>query len=281
MYNQIGDTSGILSSFVSHSDIIKQGTSVWGKNVYMKAVKHHIEQITRTECYVLNDEIDFISVIEGLKNNGKELPNIKCVIGYQLSDDELKILSECLKDNDTLVDLSLNNIKLNSNAGEMLIDSLKKNKTLKTLSISYSRIGNHGAKNIAKMLEKNKTITTLRLDNNDIGVYGTYTISESLKHNKVLDTIDLSYNSIGDQGAKLFAKMLEKNKTIESLKINNNNIYDTGAKELAKALLVNKTLKSFDMWGYLIDQENENSNELSEDVFYFFLDAYQTHKSQM
>ena len=87
--------------------------------------------------------------------------------------------------------LSLDNIKL-------LSEALKENKILTSLKLSYTYIGEEGAKYIAEALKENKTLTDLYLKGNNIGEGAKY-ICDALKENTTLTTLylDLEWNKIG------------------------------------------------------------------------------------
>lgn len=82
-------------------------------------------------------------------------------------------------------------------------NSLRHNITLMELSLGNNHIGDEGAKDLASSLKSNGTLQMLNLENNNIGPVGTTALATALEHdNNSLQWLVLSENPIGDEGAK-------------------------------------------------------------------------------
>src|SRR5687768_15581488 len=82
----------------------------------------------------------------------------------------------------------------------LLAEVLKSNNTLTQLYLSTNQIGDIGGAAIGKALKVNHTLTKLYLGYNKIGDTGGAAIGEALKVNHILTLLDLGENQIGDTG---------------------------------------------------------------------------------
>ena len=110
-------------------------------------------------------------------------------------------LSECLKEDDVVQKINLNNFKYDNN-----------------------KITNEGAIKIAEAIKVNKTLQELYINNNNISDDGAAAISNALKSNNSLQILDMSWNKITSEGAKLIAEAIKVNKTLHTLNLYQYNI---------------------------------------------------------
>jgi Ran GTPase-activating protein (RanGAP) involved in mRNA processing and transport len=142
------------------------------------------------------------------------------------------------------VSRSLNDIKL-------LSEALKENKTLITLELKLNNIGNERVEYISNSIKENKTLTSLDLSYNCIEDEGLKYIADTLKTNKTLTSLDLTCNGMGNQGLEYIAHALKENTTLTTLilgkKMENN--------EINKLIELNKKYKKFMEEHYKLVQE--------------------------
>lgn len=161
----------------------------------------------------------------------------------QIGPEEAKVLSQAIYNN-SIFTLNLKMNKLNNEGIKILSEALSDNKTLIILDIGFNKISSEGAKSLAMILSKNRVLTTLKLCGNNLGSEGGKTLAEALRKNTNLSSLTLTNNKLGPEGGKAIADVLLKNTTLTSLSIGNNNLGPEGAKAFAKAINKNKTLTS-------------------------------------
>ncbi|KAG0310160.1 hypothetical protein BGZ99_000629 [Dissophora globulifera] len=162
--------------------------------------------------------------------------------------EEVRILTQILKTNPTLVTWHLYKKKIRDNGARALSEVLKINSTLTTLSLDSNSIGDNGAQALSDALKNNSTLTTLNLTSNSIGDNGVQALSEALKINSTLTTLNLSKNSIGRNGAQALSEALKINSTLTTLQLSSNSIGDSGARALSRALKTNSNLTDLVLW---------------------------------
>jgi Ran GTPase-activating protein (RanGAP) involved in mRNA processing and transport len=184
-------------------------------------------------------------------------------------------ITNFLKNNTTLTQLSLNNnmfgemgsieilkaiqhhpslktLELDNNTWtdcmdidiESIVPALVQNTTLTHLSLSECRIFqfSNGLESCSTIIEQNKTLLHMELNDNSIGNRGATRLAEALQKNTSLESLRLWHNKIGNTGALAIAKMLFTNSTLLRLELGGNNIGPEGCKDLAQALQYNTSL---------------------------------------
>ena len=207
----------------------------------------------------------------------------------KVGDDNVKELSEALKNNRTLTSLNLNDNKIEAGAKD-LIKVIKYIRTLISLNLRNNKIGDLGAiklsqvlrhntnlttlnlrcinisivaiRNLSAALMDNKTLTSLNLRNNKIRSAGAIELGMALKENKYLTSLNLGNNKIGKAGAQALSNALQNNITLSTLKLKCNKIRDGGVTALSQALKKNTTLIFLELqWNKISDA---GLQELSE-----------------
>ena len=157
----------------------------------------------------------------------------------RMYDFEIKILSDCLKLNTTVIDLNLS-----SNSVLFIYES------------PYKLSGN-GILCISECLKMNKTLSKMNLSGNQIIDAGVEFLVKAISFNTntALQKFDVSHNIISDDGAAIFSNFLVINKTLIQINLSGNVITDEGAKRLAEAIEVNTTLQEANISENLISRE--------------------------
>lgn len=226
-----------------------------------------IREILQSDTYENNS-----SKIEALK---RELDKHTTLCLSFLEENESFYLSCALKENKTIVELSLSYSKLGYSAAQALASALQTHVSLTKLSLSGSyNVGPTEVQAIARALQSNVTLTDLNLFCNGAGLSGTIALARALTINKTLThlnlssnkidastavalvetlahsslkSLDISSNEIGPVGIAGIAKALENNKALTYLDLSSTNAQSDGVKALAKTLTVNKTLTHLDL----------------------------------
>ena len=103
---------------------------------------------------------------------------------------------------------------------QSLSDALKVNSTIEELSLNSNNIHDDEFIILSEALKVNNTLTELNLIENDIGK-GIKTLCKYL-NNSNINTLDLSMNCIGLKDLNLLSETLKTNTTLTDLKLNDN-----------------------------------------------------------
>ena len=165
---------------------------------------------------------DNVAIIaEGLRNNH----TIKCLnlCWCGIHDTGMKSLADCLMVNDSLEELDLwnNTISRSPEAARGFSDMLKRNRTLKKLNVSCCELTDEAVKPLASALEVNSSLEELDLSNNiDLTDTALVALGESLKRNTRLKTVGIGkYNDhTTAKGWRQFVQCLKHNHSLELLR---------------------------------------------------------------
>ena len=168
-------------------------------------------------------------------------------------------VSECLKENDIVKNVSLHkyekNNKITSEGAKLIAVAIKMNNTLQELDISDNNISDDGAAAISDALKSNDMLQILDMSCNNITIEGAKLIADTIKVNKTLQELDISGNNISDDGAAAISDALKSNNSLQILKMSSNKITSEGTKLIAEAIKVNTTLHTLDLYQYDINDK--------------------------
>uniref|UniRef100_A0A8C6TX41 Leucine rich repeat containing 74B n=1 Tax=Neogobius melanostomus TaxID=47308 RepID=A0A8C6TX41_9GOBI len=198
-----------------------------------------------------------------------------------LGDLGAQAMASMLKENNTLVRLSVSNNGFTDCSAEFLSLALVTNAKLQYLDLSHNILGdtiyfscNHvmllqmgytrgcflrgkrlfeekgqslNHQDTLEGLSENTGLKTLNLAWNCIRGRGAVMLASGLASNIFLRSVDLSFNGFGKEGAVALGQALKENNVLEELNISNNRIPPEGALRLATGLRVNKTIKSLNV----------------------------------
>ena len=154
-------------------------------------------------------------------------------------------LSECLKEDDTLLELNMSKNQIIRGREKKIIEAIKVNKTLLKLDASFTKI--HDEDCISDCLQNNKSLKELNMSENIITSNGAKKIATAIRVNTTLEKLDLSCNSISNDGVSFISDGLKNNNSLQELNISRNEITGEGAQYIAEAILVNTTLEKINL----------------------------------
>ena len=166
-------------------------------------------------------------------------------VNLQMNEFEIEILSECLKLNNTVIDLNLSgSLPDNYNITVFLtiISCLKINNTLQKLNFSKNNINDTAVEALTEAIVNNTTLQKLNLSNNNISDRGIFFIYSCLEVNRTLCELDLCGNDFTNKGAKILAEAIQVNTGLQELNISKNWISKEGIMKILEACTINKTL---------------------------------------
>ncbi|CEO96640.1 Leucine-rich repeat-containing protein [Plasmodiophora brassicae] len=199
-----------------------------------------------------------------------------------LGDDGLAKVAHSLKDNATLLILSMRRVDVTWAGAESLAGALAVNSTLTTLDIRDNYIYHKGVRALTEAVSANRRsrlsrfdvqstavnhkgvnalssllllphfrcqLLHLNLSNNTAGAMGIATLASALRVNRSLVSLDISGNSCGEDGAAQMADAVRCNTSLGHLDLSRNEIGDRGAIAIAMAMQENSSLQHMDV-GY-------------------------------
>lgn len=162
----------------------------------------------------------------------------------QITSHGATIIANTLKDNNTLMWLSLSSNRLGDHGIEVLAKALTgHNSTLSTLALHSTGITDQSVEYLAEMLKKNQTLMELGISGNEISDRGVQLLAETLTHhNSTLRWLYLSKNTlITDACIDSLIEMLERNRKLQELAIDNCNFSADGKQQLQTKALLKKS----------------------------------------
>jgi hypothetical protein len=171
-------------------------------------------------------------------------------------------LSEAIRINHNISELSLVDNAITPRGAEPLIASLANNKSIRRVDFSENRLGVQGSvvdANAGALLKnlvtKNSIITELVLRGNKLSDKDMEHITEGVIENVTLQSLDLSYNNIQYRGAVAIAKILSHNSELREVNIEWNCFRTAGSfLILNEGLNLNNTIKRFNLaWNGIDD----------------------------
>ena len=206
--------------------------------------------------YLTDYQVKFLAFgLEG-KSNIKKL-NIS---GNRVTDEGVESISDCLFNNDILVDLNMSGTGI---FGVSIAKIINASKTLQVLNISYNYWNwfnislldplivsallqkvRYGYKLIAEAIGKNTTLQELDISHNEIGDDGIIAIGQQLQFNNTLRYLNVSANKITNVGAVCIAEALHVGTALHEVDISENRITYEGLVSFLEHIQMNTTLKT-------------------------------------
>ena len=163
-------------------------------------------------------------------------------------------LSECLKEDDILIELNLSENKIINGRERKIFEAIK-NKTLQKIDASYLKI-HEGL--TSDLLKNSKSLKELNISNNEITGNGAKEIATAISINKTLEKLNLSCNMLSDDGVAFISDTLKNNVSLQELNMSRNGITGEGTRKITTAIQVNYTLKQLDLSINKINDEGAN-----------------------
>ena len=170
----------------------------------------------------------------------------------------IKILCDCLKLNDTVVNLNLSILleplhKVSQNGILFISDCLMINKTLCNLNLSNNDITDSGVKILAKAITVNKTLQIFTLASNNIADEGARGLAQSIQENTSLKELDISKNWISKEGIIRIVEACRKNRTLYKLVCTHNNLSKSGSAKINEYIRKENAIQIFETSWNTID----------------------------
>ena len=190
----------------------------------------------------------------------------------KLNDPQIKIISEGIKENKSIIALMLRKNNITSQGAIYISEYLNNNANVRQLFLGDNKIKDKGLKSLFETIGKcNKNITNLDMSNNSFGLEDFNNLIEYLKTSPILNSLDISGNKLALKSSINLGAVLSSMKNIKSINMSNmgiisefipnlfkiinvdditlddNNLEEVGLIMLIKGLEGNKTLKKISL----------------------------------
>ena len=183
---------------------------------------------------------------------------------------EIEIFCDCLKMNNTLIELKLPNIKCINERAEKLAKAIQVNNSLQILDISGNKIYSDGITTLINWLKVNSTIRKLNVSSNDISDDKTKHLAKVVRVNTVLQELNISKNWISKRGVMNILKACTKNRTLHKLVCTHNNLSKLGFADINEYIKKENAVQIFDAsWNSIVIKSGKlvvNTTFLSLDI---------------
>ena len=157
-----------------------------------------------------------LQIIENIRRSDSSSSRHVKLNRKNLEDYGVCLLSEALKENNTLRKLELKGNDIGDRGAQALSEALIHNDTLQVIDLNHNRIGSKGARALSEALVQNQALQEISLWENNIGKYGIEALVDSLRaKNMTVTTIRLAYNPgfhVGDSSHKELLDLLKRNR---------------------------------------------------------------------
>jgi Ran GTPase-activating protein (RanGAP) involved in mRNA processing and transport len=180
--------------------------------MYVPELKH----FTLTEAIVTINQVKSLAkLIRFSQLETLDLSNNK------LGDTFVRILSDCLKCNQTLKVIYLSNNNITSLGGSYLAEAFKKNCSIEKVILGTNRINDYGLQGLVKSVSINRTIKHLDISDNDLDYNDLiYLTNNLIPNNKSIEILNLSRNRFDPESVNDLGFSLKKNNSIKILHLN-------------------------------------------------------------
>ena len=239
--------------WITHNNITKTGLSCIENSI----IKMHCllaihtsynEVITTRKLFYLT--VNYVSLNEEATFSNQVVSHDYSDFFYEELQDPsygIVVLSDCLKDNNTLQEFDLSH-KYGSFSVNKIVEILKVNRTLVKLNISYHHLSSDAALTLSDSLIHNNTLQELCIANTKINNCDFMMILNALRLNTTLAKLDVSHNScMHPDNAIGISSYLQNNVTLKELNLGSNSIATHHVEEIMKALSVNTALQKLVM----------------------------------
>jgi Ran GTPase-activating protein (RanGAP) involved in mRNA processing and transport len=191
--------SGNFSTNISEISIQKLFLSIF-------TYQSQILSFSLTNCENINKNIfNFLITLINF------LPSLKILNleSNRLNNEQIKFLSEKIKNNKNILALILNNNNINSDGGFHLVNLIAFNKILKQLYLSHNHLIENGLNSLFNIILNNKlTLNVLDLSYNDFESKDFESLSNFIKDDPNVNNLNLAGNLLDLNSAQILRKVL-------------------------------------------------------------------------
>jgi Ran GTPase-activating protein (RanGAP) involved in mRNA processing and transport len=187
-----------------------------------KLVNYSIMYVPELKHFTLTEAIVTINQVKSLAKliRFSQLETLD-LSNNKLGDTFVRILSDCLKCNQTLKVIYLSNNNITSLGGSYLAEAFKKNCSIEKVILGTNRINDYGLQGLVKSVSINRTIKHLDISDNDLDYNDLiYLTNNLIPNNKSIEILNLSRNRFDPESVNDLGFSLKKNNSIKILHLN-------------------------------------------------------------
>ena len=173
------------------------------------------------------------------------------ILGFEsckLNDSNIKIITEGIKENKSIIALMLRKNNISSQGAFFISEYLNNNTNVRQLFLGDNNIKDKGLKSLLNIMStNNKNITNLDLSNNKFKLGDFNTLIEYLKTDPILNSLDISGNKLDLKSSINLGAILCTMKNIKSLNMSNMGIISE---------FIPNLFKSFSLDDIILDDNN-------------------------
>ncbi|XP_058481528.1 leucine-rich repeat-containing protein 34 [Solea solea] len=194
----------------------------------------------------------------------RETNETRLTFGQRLTDDDVLVVSECLRRSPSVTGLDLKFSSVTDEGVKHIAHLLQQeNSCLRSLDLTFNDILSEGAEILSTSLKCNHSLLSLRLSGNKVGNRGAMHVATMLqdtqsviavaiavKNNNTLHHVDLSRPllfSLQEEWAEHCSLMLAVNNSLLELHLGKMMMTDTGMERLTEGLRLNHSLRYLDL----------------------------------
>jgi len=192
------------------------------------------------------EDIELLQKLTFSAGNGMQWMTSLKIDRLQLSDEIVSVLSEIIKSNLVLKQLSLSTTHLSTRNGRKVTHALRYNSSLTFFDISNNQIA-WATEDFSQLLSANHSLQQLYLGENSANYHLAEGLAIGLPQNHTVTHLDLSGCLLGDELVHVFLQGLFGNTTLTVLNLYNNRISSVGVADIAALLSANFALRSLNL----------------------------------
>ena len=181
---------------------------------------------------------------------------------------DIDTFSDCLKNNKTLVELTLSNVMVTIEELQKLAKSIEVNTKLKYVELSYNAISDDTTIYLSDCLKVNRALCELNLSSNKITDKGAEKLAGAINENTTLQILNISNNQISEKGIYRIVIACTKKRTLHKLVCKCNKLSQTEVGDIVKYIKENNAMQIFDSsWNIIVYRDGEMINETVSHIF--------------
>ena len=227
---------------ITHNNVTKSGfTSI---EQCTESFKHPIQVYASwNEILSVNGELSVMSRLHTFQSSKDAENDLWSFEDYD-HDHIVTCLTECLKEDDTLLELKMSKNKIFNGRESDIIEAIKVNTTLQKLDVSFM---NTNENFVYECLKNSKSLKELNMSNNKMTIEGAKIVAQAIQVSTTLEKLDLSFEKLSIDGICIISDSLKSNNSLRELNISKNRITTEGAKLIAEVIETNTMLKQLDL----------------------------------
>ena len=175
---------------------------------------------------------------------------------------DIKCFSDCLKVNNTLIELTLSDVIITAEELQILVKGIEVNTALQNVDLSHNKISDNGTVFFSECLKINKTLHKLNLSGNNITDEGAKRLAEAIQLNTTLQVLNISENQISKEGIMRIVEACAQSRTLHKLVCMYNNLSKTELGAIVKYIKNEQVLQIFESsWNNVIKKDGKMTTE--------------------